>query len=85
MASLWNTPLGMALWDRDGGFSPDILSITVSCTIANIKTLLCHSEVNSGKKKTTLSGCVSNADSSCDLLHSLKMWVSYQVTPIVCF
>lgn len=66
-------PEGMGLWGRDGGFSPDILNITLSCSIANIKALLCHNGVNFEKKKTIFCGCVSNAD--CDLLCSLKMWV----------
>lgn len=73
----------MALWGREGGFSPDILSITLSCTIAKIKSLLCHNSVNPRKKKT-ICEYVPNADSSCYPLYSLKMWVSYQVIPIVC-
>lgn len=62
----------MALWDTE---MEDVLQIfevlLLSCAITNIKAVLCHSEGNSGKKKTTLCACVPNADSSCDLLYSL--------------
>lgn len=68
MASLWNRSLQEGFVGQRW-FSPHILSIALSCTIKNIKAMLCHNGVNAGKKKTTLRGC--DTKPSCDLLYSL--------------